>query len=246
MLRRSGLPKNRPSKNQSRNPARRARMSISATMLTTMNCPRRCRRNSALPNRPRPIATPETIRRVAKKPVARQSRADKNRGERLLLARSRAGPNQAVQDLIAQNLAPSAVMNRGLNRGQSAKHPRNVMNPRPARRAMPATIAPASAFVSNRRVKSVLPDLSTIAPSVRVRNNLALIDQLAPTDLPATGPLLPRAPSVLISHRVSAMPNQSPRNPPLVHLRASRLANPRKNSPRPRPVPHSPRLLVWV
>jgi hypothetical protein len=258
-----------PSKNQSRNPARRGRMLISATMPMTTICPKRCRPNSGPQNRLRRIDHRGAIRRrVAKKLVDQRNRAGQNLDVNQLRARSHAGRNPVVQ-----NLAQSAVTNRALrlvrslelNLDPSASHQRTAANPQPARPAISVTIAQANAAVRVRRAKIVLPKPNSLASSdhdlislVRkhAQNNHAPNGQLAPSGPPAIVPPLPRAPSASISRRASAAPGPLPKSqsrknplrksPPLAHLQPSRPASPRKNSPRQRPAPRSPRSPVWA
>lgn len=283
MPRRHGRRKNQRSKNQSRNLARRDRMSISATMPMTTICLKRCRPNSGPPSRPRRIARRAAIRRrVAKKPVALRNLADQNRDVNQLHGRSHAERNQAAQNRVL-SLAQSAEMNLALrhvlkpdqNLVPSVSRQPNVMSPHPARPVMPATIARATAAVRVRRAKIVLldrnsPDPNNLEQSDRAQNSLvrnnrdqnnhAPSDQRGPS-VPANVLPLPRVPSASISHRASVVPGPlpksqsrknpslkgpSPKSPPLAHLRASRPANPRKNSPRRQPVPRNPRSPVWA
>lgn len=213
------------SKNPSRNPARRARMSISVTMPTTTICRQRFHPNNdraALLRRivlRRRIDHHETIRRraIATTPAALRSPAEANR------AANQLAPSQAVP-----NLAPRDVRSRVLN----ASHQRSATNLQPAHRAMLATIVPTTAIVSDRHVKTVLPNRNS--PALLARKHLAPNVQLAPSVLQQY-----RARSASISLRVSAVPSPLLKNQRADRPQASQLANPRKNSPRPRRVPRS-------
>jgi hypothetical protein len=258
------------SKNQSPNPGRRARTSISATMRTKMICQQRCRRNSdqlrqASPPRQTDHRAPIRRRGVATKEIVPLNLAGRNRG----------APNHAETNL-GQNrhdpnrLAPSDVTSRGPN----ASRRRSATNQLPAHRATPVTIAPANGAANDHRAKIVLP-----SPNRVERNNLAQNshdqlsrapnDQLVPSVLPANDQLarnvlpvsvrlLHRARSASISPLASASAapsrlqkslspkSQSPKSPSRGHLLPSRPASPRKNSPRPQQVPRSLRSPVWA